>query len=533
MKGQNGDGARHSRFAHSWLRHPLAVGGEFLTHWAAGGIIIALTGLAPEHWLADFFHSLAVPDSLWRGWVGGADIRTALVLLGVGIIGWDVVRRGRAEKKLAATSMSNAIAPSLDRTNDKTARRTEAPSSVPILDDKPSLAVLPFQNMSDNPSEEYISDGITEDIITELSRFSNLFVIARNSSFQYKGKAADVRQVGQELGVHYVLEGSVRRSSGRVRITAQLIDTETGAHRWAERYDRELDDIFAIQDELARTITPILAAHLNKAEIDRVLVKHPTTWQAYDHYMRGAAAWLSFLSSWKLEELEQARHCLSDALSIDPKYARAYVLLSTTYRTAWLAPLNEEHLQQFSLDKAIQLARKAIELDPNLPEAYAELAFTIIRKRDFDGAKAAAEKAIKLNPNFIDYRLAFVFMAVGNFPQAMEIAKAQMRCDPFHPHLAPFNLGMALYLDGRYEDARHWLRETTSRSPNHQYGHAWLAATYARLGRTGDAQAEAAEVLRLNPKYSINGTQQQILFFKRAEDIEHIVDGLRKAGLPE
>jgi len=400
------------------------------------------------------------------------------------------------------------------------------------LPDKPSIAVLPFENLSGDPKQEYFADGVSEDIITELSRFSDLFVIARNSSFKYKGKAVDVRQVGRDLGVRYALEGSIRRGGDRVRISAQLVDSGTGAHRWAERYDRELKDVFAIQDEVARTIAAILAAHVNKAEAERTLLKPPATWHAYDHYMRAAAAWASFQSSWKLDQLLETRRHLADSLKIDPKYARAYSLLASTHRVAWLNPVNDEYLSPAALDRAITLARTAIELDPNLPEAYAELAYNIIRKSDFDGSMVAAERAIALNPNFVDYRLAQVFYSVGQPTKAIEIAKAQMRLDPFHPHFAPLIAGIAYYLLKEYQEAQRWLREATSRAPNHQYGHAFLAAAYAQLGRVEDARSEAAEVLRVNPQYTI-GTQKQVSILKRLEDSDHLIDGLRKAGLPE
>jgi len=400
------------------------------------------------------------------------------------------------------------------------------------LPDKPSIAVLAFENLSGDPAQEYFADGISDDIITELSRFSDLFVIARNSSFRYKGKAVDLRQVGRELGVRHVLEGSVRRGGARVRVNAQLTDAGTGIHRWAQRYDQELKDVFAIQDDVARTIAANLVAHVNVAEAERTLLKPPATWQAYDHYMRASAAWISFQSSWQIEHLLETRRHLADSLSIDPKYARGYAMLSSTHRVAWLNPLNDEYLSPTALDLAIKLARTAIALNPSLPEAYAELGYNIIRKRDFDAATAAAERAIALNPTFADYRLAQVFFSVGEPAKAISIAKAQMRLDPFHPHFAPLMAGVAHYLLKEYHDAQHWLSEAIGRAPNHQYGHAFLAATYAQLGRLEDAHAEAAEVLRLNPQYSIGRTQKRVSNLKRAEDMEHLVDGLRKAGLP-
>jgi adenylate cyclase len=400
------------------------------------------------------------------------------------------------------------------------------------LPDKPSIAVLAFENLSGDPAQEYFADGISDDIITELSRFSDLFVIARNSSFRYKGKAVDLRQVGRELGVRHVLEGSVRRGGARVRVNAQLTDAGTGIHRWAQRYDQKLKDVFAIQDDVARTIAANLVAHVNVAEAERTLLKPPATWQAYDHYMRASAAWISFQSSWQIEHLLETRRHLADSLSIDPKYARGYAMLSSTHRVAWLNPLNDEYLSPTALDLAIKLARTAIELNPSLPEAYAELGYNIIRKRDFDAATAAAERAIALNPTFADYRLAQVFFSVGEPAKAISLAKAQMRLDPFHPHFAPLMAGVAHYLLKEYHDAQHWLSEAIGRAPNHQYGHAFLAATYAQLGRLDDARAEAAEVLRLNPQYSIGRTQKRVSNLKRAEDMEHLVDGLRKAGLP-
>jgi adenylate cyclase len=401
------------------------------------------------------------------------------------------------------------------------------------IPDAPSIAVLPFQNLSGDPEQEYFADGVSEDIITELSRFSDLFVIARNSSFRYKNKSADLQQVRRELGVRYVLEGSIRRGGDRVRISAQLIDSGSGAHRWAERYDRDLKDVFSIQDEVARTIAAILAAHVSKAEAERTLLKPPATWQAYDHYTRAAAAWISFQSSWKIESLLETRQHLADSLAIDPKYARAYSLLASTHRVAWLNPVNDEYLNPAALDRAIHLARTAIELDPNLPEAYAELGYNIIRKREFDAAAAAAERAIALNPTFADYRLAHVFFSVGEPDRAIAIAKLHMRLDPFHPHFVPLMVGEAHYMLKQYHEAHHWLRDATGRAPNHQYGHAFLAATYAQLGQLEDARGAAAEVLRVNPTYTIGGTQKRVSLFKHAEHLDHLVDGLRKAGLPE
>ena len=223
--------------------------------------------------------------------------------------------------------------------------------------------------MSGDPGQDYFSDGITEDIITDLSRFSELFVIARNSSFQYKGKSPDIRQVGRELGVRYVLEGSIRRAGDRVRISAQLIDAVTGAHRWGERYDRELKDVFAVQDEVSRAIVAILVAHVNKAEAERTLLKPPATWQAYDFFMRASDIFSArWSSSFNVADLYEARRLLDRSIALDPHYARAYAALSSTHLTAWIQPLDEDYLSPAALERAHRLARKAVAARPQSPD---------------------------------------------------------------------------------------------------------------------------------------------------------------------
>jgi adenylate cyclase len=236
--------------------------------------------------------------------------------------------------------------------------------------DRPSVAVLPFANLSGDPQQEYFSDGMTEDITTELSRFSELMVIARNSSFRYKGKAVDIRQAAHELGARYVVEGSVRRSGGRIRIAAQLIDAVTGAHRWAERYDREPLDVFAVQDEVARTIVAILAAHVTGAETERVLLKPPAAWEAYEYYLRGAEAFfLHYYNRRTKASLYDARRLLEQSLAIDPAYARAAAALSETHVYAYVESHDGDYLSPAALDRALELAETAVRVAPHLPQA--------------------------------------------------------------------------------------------------------------------------------------------------------------------
>jgi len=408
------------------------------------------------------------------------------------------------------------------------------PSGVYLaLPDKPSIAVLPFTNMSGDPGQEYVSDGITEDIITELSRFSELFVIARNSSFQYKGKSSDIRQVGRELGVRYVLEGSVRRAGDRIRISAQLIDAVSGAHRWGERYDRELSDVFAVQDEVSRAIVAILVAHVNKAEVERTLLKPPATWQAHDFLMRASAIWTAMRSSFNVADLYEARGLLEHSIALDPLYARAYAALSATHLTAWINPLDEDRLNPAALERAYRLAWKAIQIDPNLPIAHANLGNVLTFQGHHEQSIAAHEKAIALNPNFTDWLFGVALQRAGEPARATQVIEAHMRCDPFYFPALAGHLGLARYMLKEYSEALPALRECTSRAPDMSIGHVWLAANLARLDQLDEARGEAAEVLRIDPNYTIDGTQRRLALFKRPEDVEHLLDGLRKAGLPE
>jgi adenylate cyclase len=401
------------------------------------------------------------------------------------------------------------------------------------LPDKPSIAVLPLKNLPTDPGQEHISDGITEDIITELSRFSELFVIARNSSFQYKGQAVDVRRIGRELGVRYVLEGSFRHHDGRVRIAAQLVDAQTGVHRWAERYDRELADVFVLQDELARAIATTLAAHVNKAEAERTLLSPPASWQAYEYFVRGADILARYWSTVKLTDLLESRRLFEKSLAIDPAFARAYASLSTTWIIAWRNRLDRHHLDPAALDEAHRLANRAVQLDPNLPQAHASLGVVLAWKGQHDPAVAAFEKAVALNPNFTDWRMAIALVYAGQSKRAVEVLKGHMRLDPFYVPLAPHWLGIAHYTLGQYPEALAALSECALRAPNYGAVHLWLAATYARLGRMRDASAEVVRVLELDPGFTIERVAKSTIAFKHDEDAQNCFEGLRRAGLPE
>jgi adenylate cyclase len=431
-----------------------------------------------------------------------------------------------------SVSVSDVTAVATSHANTASAAAKALPSALP-LPDRPSVAVLPFTNLSDDPAQEYFADGIVDDIITELSRFSELFVIARNSSFRYKGKAVDVREVGRDLGVRYVLEGSVRRLGDRSRISAQLIDAVTGGHRWAERYERELQGVFAVQDEVVRSIVALLAAHVKKAEIERTLAKPPRTWQAYDYYLQAVDSFASYLSSLRVKDLYETRGLLERSLAIDANYARSYALLANTYATAWITPLDRDFMKDEVRECAYEVACRAVQLDPNLPQAHACLGLVLNQKHKHDASIAAFERAIALNPNFSDFRFAVTLVYAGDSRRAVEVLQAYMRLDPFYAPLSSGYLGFAHYMLKQYRDALPVLQEHVIRAPKHRSGHVWLAATYAQLGEMDEARSAAAEVLRLQPNYTIAGTQAKIGKFRYHSDEAHFFDGLRKAGLPE
>jgi adenylate cyclase len=405
-------------------------------------------------------------------------------------------------------------------------------SQSPLLD-RPSVAVLPFANLSGDPQQDYFSDGITEDITAELSRFSELMIIARNSSFQYKGKAVDIRQAGRQLDARYLVEGSVRRSGDRIRIVAQLIDAVTGAHRWAERYDRELHDVFAVQDEVARAIVAILAAHVKRAEIERALLKPPAAWEAYEYYLRGAEAFFLHQSIPTKASLYDARRLLERSLAIDTTYARAAAMLSWTYVIAYTHPFDCDHLSSAAIDRALELAEKAVHLDPRLPQARAQLGHVLLYKRQHDAAIAEFERAFALNPNYIDYRYAQVLMYAGEPARAIEVLEANTRLDPFQPLMYATNfLGHANYSLKRYGEAARLFRECASRQPHLQFPRALLAAACAQSGQLEEARAEAAEVLRINPGFTIE-RYKRFFVDRDPKEAEHRIDGMRKAGFPE
>ena len=379
--------------------------------------------------------------------------------------------------------------------------------------------------MSNDPSQDYFSDGITEDITTDLSRISSLFVIARNSAFTYKGKTVKVQDVSGEMGVRYVLEGSVRKSDNQVRITAQLVDATTGYHLWSERYDRSLTDIFAVQDEIRQKIVTALRVNLTREERERFQRAPTDNLEAYDYYLRGGEYWLRSTK----EANVQARQMFEKAIDLDPRFAGAYTMVGRTYWMEWVYQWSRD---PETLDRALTLAQSAITLDDALPGTHMLLANVYQWKKQHEMAITEAEQAIALAPNYANAYadLGLVMTLAGRPQEALGAVEKAMRLDPRYPVYYLLFLGHAYRLLGQYEDAVATLKRAVVQNPHLLTVHTQLAATYSEWGMEKEAKAEAAEILRLNPSFSLEVFKQRIPY-KDPTEVERYVAALRKAGL--
>jgi len=353
-------------------------------------------------------------------------------------------------------------------------------------------------------------------------------VIARNSAFAYKGQSPNVAQVAAELGVRYVLEGSVRKAGRRVRVNAQLIDGATGGHLWAERYDRELEDIFAVQDELTHEIVSALALKLSADEEARLAAKGTDNLEAYDHFLRGREQALRQTR----EASAQARPLLERAIALDPGFAQAHACLAYVNVEDYVNRWSES--PERSLERAHQQARRALELDDSEPYAHFALGLASLWMRRHDDAVAEAQRSVAVDANFAEgyLLLGHILTYVGRWPEAIAAIETSMRLDPHHPNIALHFLAQAHFHLGHYEAAAANLARRLIRMPDSDISRMLLAATYGHLGRAEEAQAEWREVFRANPDYSLE-RRRQILPYKDPTHFEQVVDGLRKAGIAE
>ena len=402
--------------------------------------------------------------------------------------------------------------------------RDGAPKSVPNVREhstKPSVAILPFSNMSGDDGHQYFSDGITEDIITELSRYRSLFVIARNSSFQYRGGNIDVRRIGRELGVNYAVEGSVRRAGSRLRITAQLIDASSGDHVWAERYDRDVQDVFAVQDEVARTIANTLEGRVAASAVEKAKRKPTSDLQAYDYYLKGRERDHHY-------DMPAAEAFFEKATELDPSYSQAHA-----FRAIALIVMQWGGSQPELLDQAADLAQKALTIDQDDPLSHQAAGYVALCQRNFELAGIHLKRAMALNSN--DTRFAGEFanwqVRTGNPQGSLETIDAALRRDPFPPAWTWEMQFRAFFHLGQYENAIAALSNTpVNRAPSWQA--AYFAAAYALAGRREDASTALARFRKFVPNASIS-LVANVEPYSDQRLLDQLLDGLRKAGLPE
>jgi adenylate cyclase len=397
------------------------------------------------------------------------------------------------------------------------------------LPDKPSVAVLPFTNMSNDREQEFFADGIAEDVITALSRYPSLFVIARNSCFTYKGRAVDVKQVGRELGVRYVLEGSLRKSGNRIRVTAQLVEADIGIHLWAERYDRDLADIFALQDEITEAVTIAIAPAVADAERHRAMRKPPGSLDAWAAYQRGT--W--HLGKYTPEGNSLARNFLQQAVDLDPSFAGGYKGLAIVEGQA--ADFGVRGLSE-ALSSAESLARRAVALDGADAEARSHLANALYRRGDFEGGLAEAERALIVSPNLADAHAVrgAILIFSGRRKEGVAALERSIRLDPRDPRSAPRlnQIALGLYFSREYAPAAEVAKQVIRSYPDYPLPYRWLAAALGQLGRTDEAKEALEKAIAIAPA-SFEMYVRQRVPWMRPKDHAHMLEGLRKAGWEE
>ena len=403
--------------------------------------------------------------------------------------------------------------------------------AAPTLPDKPSIAVLPFDNMSSDPDHASFADGLTENTITALSRFGGLFVIARHSSFQYKGKSPDIREVGRDLGVRYVLEGSVQKSKDTVRVTAQLIDAATTGHVWADQFDRPVDDLFKVQDEITEHIVNVIApvsagtGKLQKVELERIARTPTESLQAYDYFLRGMTHYNRFNEN----DNRIARQMFEKAVEIDPNYARA------TARTAWTYIQDYQNewgeSPEDSLSKAVELAQAAIVSDPNEVWAHRSKASALLFQKRHDEAIQAFQRALEPIPNEPDLLIEYgwTLAYVGRPEDGIPIMESAVRLNPYHPAWYLWDLAWGYFVARRYHEA---IAALQKRDPKTNFTYLLLAACYVQVDQVEEAAKAMKKFRELEPNFSIE-LAAKAEPFKYPQDLEHWLEAIRKAGLPE
>jgi len=402
--------------------------------------------------------------------------------------------------------------------------RTSVERSLP---DKPSIAILPFENLSADPDQEYFSDGMTIDLITDLSKLSGMYVVSRNSSFRYKQKKVSPEQIGRELNVRYILEGSVRKVANRLRINAQLIDTTTGYHLWAERFDWNIEDIFTAQDQLTEKIATALEVHMAEDERARVVHRLTSNLDAYDFYLRG----LSYYELYTKEGNTQSRRMYLKAIELDPKFAAAYAVLAESYSYDWDAQYDDV---PNALDRSIESAQKAVALDEGFALAQQQLAWSYMWTKQPDKAITAGRRAVALDPNLASSQafLGEILNFAGRPEAGLELINKAIHINPYYPFWYKYILAHSYDLIGRQQEAIELMNKALVANPDFVPARRHLAVIYSDLNRMEEARAEITEVLRASPEYTISEWRARARYTDSAI-LQRFVEGLRKAGLPE
>ena len=392
-----------------------------------------------------------------------------------------------------------------------------------------SIAVLPFDNLSGDPAQDYFADGMTDDLITKLARNPSLLVIARDSSFYYKGQSIDIRDVARKLKVRYILHGSIRRAGEQIWFNARLVDATTGGHLWADRYDGKLSDVFELQDDL---IGNILSALSTKRGIENPPVtqrQETGSPEAYDYFLLGRNRFFLYANK---EDNRKARELYAKAIQLDPGFAQAYAMLAWTY--AFEAMNGWSEVREDSLAKAHALAEQAVAIDKELPIAYFVTGLVYRETGEYMKALVEAEKAIAIDSSYANAHvlLASLLYYAGRAQEGLERIKKAIQLNPHHPYNYPFHLGQAYFILGRYQEAIEALEQGLESNPSSERMRVWLAAAYAQDGREDDAKWEAEQVLTLNPDFSLHRIRQAFPF-KDPADIERLLAGLRIAGITQ
>jgi len=403
------------------------------------------------------------------------------------------------------------------------------------LPDRPSIVVLPLMNLTRDIGQDYLSDGIAQELATGLSKFSELFVVADNSAHKYKGRQVSPNRISRELGVRYLLQGSIWKNSERIRLSVQLLDAKNGAQIWGERYDSEPSSIFMVQEEVTQQIVVRLVTHINRSELKRIAHKPPKTWGVYEHYLRGNALLKGASRDRTGIKAASAKQAYKNALTIEPSYAPAIAGLAAVHLTEWLnifVTSGRDRARKISLDRAEEYARQAIELDPGLAEAYATLGWVLHWKQGPVAALNMFERAFELNPNLANGRYANSLTHSGRPNEAIEFLKRVMRLDPFYPPIYEYFLGKSFFYAGRYEESIGRLRMVADTLPTLRPALPIHVAAAALSGNEQEARAAAEKLLAVQPAFTI-AVFLRSMRLVRAEDYERLASGLRKAGLPE